>query len=99
LIRIIREQALLQDASRRAANRGGAPAVTSGGVVGEVQRFLDRGIAAADHRHLLAAEEEAVAGGAGGDAEALEAPSRRQAQPAGLGAGGDDQASPRRCRR
>jgi hypothetical protein len=31
-------------------------------VVGEVQRFLDRGVAAADHRHLLAAVEEAVAG-------------------------------------
>ena len=30
-------------------------------MVGEVQRFLDRGVAAADHRHLLAAIEEAVA--------------------------------------
>ena len=34
-------------------------------VVGQVQRFLDRGVAAADHRDLLAAVEEPVAGRAG----------------------------------
>ena len=41
-------------------------------VVGHVERFLDRGVAAADHHHLLAAVEEAVAGRAGGDALALQ---------------------------
>jgi hypothetical protein len=34
-------------------------------VVGHVDGFLDGGVAAADHRHLLAAIEEAVAGGTG----------------------------------
>ena len=43
-----------------------------GGEVGEEQRFLDGGVAAADHHDFLAAVEEAVAGGAGGNAEALE---------------------------
>ncbi len=42
------------------------------GDVGQVQRFLDRRVAAADDRDTLAAEEEAVAGGAGRDAAALE---------------------------
>jgi hypothetical protein len=46
------------------------------GDVGQVQRFLDGGIAAADHRHVLVAVEEAVAGGAGGNAAPLNA-SRR----------------------
>ncbi len=50
-----------------------------GGEIGEEQRFLDGGVAAADHDHLLAAIEEAVAGGAGGDAEALELLLGRQA--------------------
>src|ERR671936_63079 len=36
--------------------------------VGEVKRFLYRGVAAADHHHVLAFVEEAVAGGAGRDA-------------------------------
>ena len=40
--------------------------------IGEEQRFLDCGVAAADHDHFLAAIEEAVAGRAGRDAEALE---------------------------
>src|SRR5512137_37277 len=35
------------------------------GDVGEVERLFDRGIAAADDRHRLAAVEEAVAGCAG----------------------------------
>ena len=43
-----------------------------GGEVGQEQRLLDRRVAAADHHDLLAAVEEAVAGGAGRDAEALE---------------------------
>ena len=52
--------------------------------------LLHGGVAAADHGHLLAAEEEAVAGGAGRDAEALELLSLgRPSQ--GAGAGGDDQ--------
>jgi hypothetical protein len=42
------------------------------GEVGQEQRLFDGGIAAADHHDLLAAIEEAVAGGAGRDAEALE---------------------------
>ena len=42
------------------------------GDVREVERFLDGGVAAADHRDLLAAEEEAVAGRTCGDPAALE---------------------------
>ena len=60
-------------------------------VVGEVQRFLDRGVAAADHRDFLAAVEEAVAGRAGRRAPALHMLFGRQAEPLGLRAGGDDQ--------
>ena len=47
-------------------------------VIGEVERFLDRGVAAADHRDLLAAIEEAVAGRAGRCAPALHMLFRRQ---------------------
>ena len=61
------------------------------GEVGEIERLLDGGVAAADHDDLLAAEEEAVAGRAGRDAEALELRLRGQAEPLRLGAGGDDQ--------
>ena len=61
-----------------------------GGEVGEEQRFLDRGVAAADHQHLLAAIEEAVAGGAGRDAVALELLLGRQIEPARLRAGRED---------
>src|SRR5688500_17342107 len=39
--------------------------------VGQVQGLLDRGVAAADDRDVLVAEEEAVAGGASGDTLAL----------------------------
>ena len=63
-----------------------------GGVVGEVERFFDRGVAAADDQHFLAAIEKTVAGGAGRDPEPLEGRFRGQAQPLGLGAGGDDDA-------
>ena len=59
--------------------------------VGEEQRLLDGGVAAADHDHFLVAVEEAVAGGAGRDAEALELLLGRQAEPARLRAGRDDQ--------
>ena len=57
----------------------------------QVERLLDRGVAAADDGHALAAEEEPVAGGAGRDAGAGEVPLAVQAQPARLGTGGDDQ--------
>ena len=59
--------------------------------IGEVDRLLDRGVAAADHDHLLAAEEEAVAGGASRDAIASEALLGGKPEPARLGAGGDDE--------
>jgi hypothetical protein len=83
------EQAVLQDLL-------GAELVTAVnhgdglGEVGQEQGFLDGGVAAADHHDLLAAIEEAVAGGAGRDAEALILSLGGQAQPFGLGAGGDD---------
>ena len=48
------------------------------------QRFLDRGVAAADHEHFLAAIEKAVAGRAGGDAVALELLLGRKIEPARL---------------
>lgn len=60
------------------------------GDIRQVERFLDRGIAAADHDHILVAIEEAVAGGAGGDAETLEMLLALDAEPFGLGAGRDD---------
>ena len=64
-----------------------------GGEIGEEQRLLDRGVAAADHQHILVAVEEAVAGGAGRHAVALELLLGRQAEPARLRAGGDDHVS------
>jgi hypothetical protein len=48
--------------------------------VGEIERFLDRGVAAADHQHLVALVEEAVAGRAGRDATAAEFLFRGQAE-------------------
>jgi hypothetical protein len=60
------------------------------GEVGEEQRFLDRGIAAADHDHFLSPVEEAVAGRAGRDAKALELFFGSDAEPARLRAGGED---------
>jgi hypothetical protein len=58
-------------------------------VVGHVERFLDRGVAAADHRHLLAPVEEAVASGAGGHPLALQPFFGRQVQPFRLCTRGD----------
>src|ERR1043165_7755049 len=58
-------------------------------VVGHVQRFLDRGVAAADDRNLLAPVEEAVAGRAGRGAPALHMLFRRKIEPLRLCAGGD----------
>src|ERR1700691_732672 len=60
-----------------------------GGVMRQVKRLLDRGVAAADYRHLLAAEEETVAGGASRNAEAAELRLARNAEPARFGAGAD----------
>ena len=57
---------------------------------GEVDRLLQRRVAAADHGDLLAPEEEPVAGGAGRDAVTHQAALRLQAEVLGRGAGGDD---------
>ena len=46
------------------------------GELGEERGLLDGGVAAADHGDVVVAEEEAVAGGAGGDAVADEFASR-----------------------
>ena len=76
---LVGEQALLQDllgAEHAAAMHEDHLA----GDVGEIQRLLDRRVAAADHDHFLAAVEEAVAGGAGRDAIALEAVARTAAR-------------------
>jgi hypothetical protein len=62
-----------------------------GGKAGEEERLFHGRVAAAHHGNLLAAEEEAVAGGATGDAVADQRLFARQAQPAGAGARGDDQ--------
>jgi hypothetical protein len=86
----MREQPVLEDLLGAQL----AAAVDQGdvvGVVGQVQRFLDRGVAAADHRDLLAAVEEPVAGGAGRDALAAEPLLAGHAEPLGLRAGGDDE--------
>jgi len=50
------------------------------GELGEEHPLLDRGVAAADHHDLLAAVEEAVAGGAGRDATTVERVLARYAQ-------------------
>jgi hypothetical protein len=42
------------------------------GDVGKIESLLDRGVATTDHRDFLAAEEEAIARRAGGNALALE---------------------------
>ena len=60
-------------------------------MVGQVQRFLDRGVAAADHRDPLAAIEEAVAGRAGGRAPALHMLFGGKVEPFRLSAGRDHQ--------
>src|SRR5690606_4539440 len=67
-------------------------AVDQGHLVGESGQeggLLDGRVAAADDGDLLAAVEVAVAGGAGADAGPLER--ALVAEPAGRGAGGDDQ--------
>ena len=61
------------------------------GEVGEEHGFFNGRVAAADHRHFLAAIEKAVAGGAGRHAEALILAFAFQPQPVGGCAGGDHQ--------
>jgi hypothetical protein len=84
------EQALLQDAlgAERVAAMDHGHLV---GEIGEEQRLLDGGVAAADHHDFLALVEKPVAGGAGGNAVAAESLLGGKPQPARLGAGGDDQ--------
>ncbi len=84
------EQLVLQDLLR-AQGVAAVDQVDLAGEVGEVERLLDGGIAAADHRDLLVLVEEPVAGGAGGHALAHELLLRLQPQVLGAGAGGDDQ--------
>ena len=84
------EGALQHDARRAKVLR----AVDDGDLGGEASqkdRLLHRGVAAADDGDLLAAGEEAVAGGARADAEANQRLLAGQVEPARAGAGGDDQ--------
>src|SRR5215208_4240573 len=57
---------------------------------GQVARLLERGVAAADHRDLLVAEEEAVAGGAGGNTAAPKPRLAVEPEPHRRRAGRDD---------
>ena len=59
--------------------------------VGQVERLLDRGVAAADDADLLAAVEEAVAGGAAADPRPMKACSEGSPRYFGARAGGDDE--------
>src|SRR3984957_9554520 len=59
--------------------------------VGQVQRLFHRRVAAADHGNRLAAVEEAVAGGAGGNTLAAEDLFRGKSQIFGRRAGRDDE--------
>ncbi|ENN87883.1 hypothetical protein RHSP_48695 [Rhizobium freirei PRF 81] len=84
------KQAFLQDLFRAE----GIAAMHHGhrfGDVGQIERFLDGAVAAADHDHVLVAIEEAVAGGAGGNAEALKMLFALDAEPLRLGASGYDE--------
>jgi len=62
-----------------------------GGEAGEEDGFFHGGVAAADDGDLFARGEEAIAGGAGADAEADEGLFGGQAEPAGRRAGRDDE--------
>src|SRR5262249_54492132 len=62
-----------------------------GGEIGKKDCLFHGRVAAADDAHLLATEEEAVAGGACRNAEAAQLLLARQAQPARLGSGAYDQ--------
>ena len=84
------EQAVLQDLLR-AESVAPVHHGDLGGEIGEEQRLLDCGIAAADDDDFLVAVEEAVAGRAGRHAVALELLLRGQIEPARLRAGRNDQ--------
>jgi len=58
-----------------------------GRMVGEIERFFKRGVAAAHDNHFLAAEKESVAGGATGNAIALKFFLAVETEPARLRAG------------
>ncbi len=60
-------------------------------MVREVERLLDRRVAAADHDHFAVAEKEAVAGRAGRNAAAPERLLRGKAEPPGRRSGRNDQ--------
>src|SRR5579883_1893317 len=63
-------------------------------LVGEIskkQRLLDGGVSAANHDHILALVEKAVAGRAGRNPIAAKRLLRRKAEPARLRASGDHQ--------
>ena len=84
------EQPVLQDLFATQA----VTAVHEGHVPGDVRQvegLLDRRVAATDHRHVLAAVEKSVAGGARRDPAAAELGLGRQAEVAGRGPGRDDQ--------
>lgn len=65
--------------------------VDLGGKPGEEEGLFHGRIAAADDSYLFAGEEEAIAGGTGGDAMTDQGLLRRQTQPARRGTAGDDQ--------
>src|SRR5205823_560621 len=85
----IREGALLHHLAR--AQLGAAMDDRHlGGELGQEKRLFHRGIAAADDADLLAAEEEAITGGARRDAVAAELLLARQIEPLRRRAGRDD---------
>ena len=85
----VRERAVLHDL-RRPQLVAAVDDRDLGRELGEEDRLLERGVAAADDRDRLLAEEEAVTGGAGGDAVPEQPLLRREAEHAGGRAGGDD---------
>ena len=58
---------------------------------GQIRRLLAGRVAAADHRHVLLAVEEPVAGGAGADALAAELGFEGESEVFGRGSRGDDE--------
>ncbi len=60
------------------------------GELGQEERFLESAIASTHDRYLAVAEEEAVAGGAGGHTASAQARLVLQVEPDGRGAGGHD---------
>src|SRR5690606_36037665 len=86
---LVGERAVLHDL----AGAQGLPPMDDGhrpGEPGEEDRFLHRGIAAADDRDVLVSEEEAVAGGTPGDTATGQALLVRQAQLSVARPGGED---------